>query len=101
MANSGKEALTILKTIAPTFILVDLDMPTMNGQELLHVIRSQSQFDQVAVICMTADLVVHRQTAMLNEGFDGFLKKPFSIRDLAENIEQCMVHFQQYKQSKV
>jgi CheY-like chemotaxis protein len=93
--SSGQEALAILKTVTPTFILLDLDMPTMNGYEVLQAIREQAHLQNVMVFCMTANQVNNIRTDILERGFDAFLEKPFSIRDLGKTIEKALEQFYQ------
>ena len=78
-AASGDEALTLLHQTMPDLVLLDMNMPGMDGMETLTRIRAlEGEVARVPVIAMTADAMEdHRQT-YLNGGLDGYLTKPIN-----------------------
>ena len=88
LARNASEGLDAIKNNLPQVVLSDINMPGMNGFELLREIRAlgSAAGGNVPVIAMTA-LVTHADRArMLNAGFQACLPKPFSPRKLEETI---------------
>lgn len=87
-ARNGKEALEMLSYLKVDLVLMDIDMPQMNGIEALKVIRKE--YDQVRVIILT----MHDEKAMikllLDAGADGYLLKNSPKEDLIKAIEAVM-----------
>jgi two-component system CheB/CheR fusion protein len=86
LARNASEGLDAIKNNLPQFVLSDINMPGMNGFELLREIRALGSGSNVPVIAMTA-LVTHADRArMLNAGFQACLPKPFTPDKLVETI---------------
>lgn len=78
-AKNGKEALEMAKLHQPDLILMDLDMPEMNGVEALTKIRKIKKMQTVKVVASTASLISNDEDEFYEIGFDGYLPKPFNI----------------------
>ena len=79
-ASNGREALEILKDPAAKpfdFVLTDLFMPEMTGEELLRAIRADPALKSLNVYLFTAE--VERQKTYAKDGFDGILLKPANL----------------------
>ncbi len=87
-ASDGLEAVAILEHTLPDILLVDLEMPRMNGLELTSHVRSRTATQDLPVIMITSrSTEKHRQNAD-QAGVNMYLIKPFSEDDLATHIEQ-------------
>ncbi len=87
-ASDGLEAIAILEQNLPDILLVDLEMPRMNGLELTAHVRSRDATKHLPVIMITSrSTEKHRQNAD-QAGVNMYLIKPFSEDDLATHIEQ-------------
>lgn len=84
-ASNGKEAVDSLKDIQPDVIIMDLDMPVMNGFEALSIIKQNYPAMKVIILSSHADKGYINQT--LQMGADAFLPKQCSIEVLVEVIE--------------
>lgn len=86
--SSATEALIAVPKIRPHIILMDLRMPTMNGFEFLERIRSHNDKTVASrtVIAFSASVFDETEEMLKTRGFDGFLMKPFIIKDLVEKI---------------
>jgi chemosensory pili system protein ChpA (sensor histidine kinase/response regulator) len=89
-AKDGFEAIHVIEEQVPTLMLVDLEMPRMNGLELTAHVRAHQQARQVPVIMITSrNTEKHRR--MANEvGVNQFLSKPYSEDELAQTIQTQM-----------
>ena len=91
MARDGIEALEVIETKIPDIILVDLEMPRMNGLELTTHIRSKSSTKDIPVIMITSrSTEKHREMADA-AGVNNYLTKPFSEDELLENIQNLLL----------
>ena len=89
-AADGIEALGRVEHRVPELLLVDLEMPRMNGVELTRALRSDPRTAAVAIIMITSrSTEKHRQLA-LSAGVDAFLVKPYSEDELAALITSTM-----------
>lgn len=89
-ARDGEEALKLLGTMTPTFIVSDLSMPGIDGWELLKKIREMPRFSHVPVIALTAHAMRGDREKALAAGFDQYITKPFRLVSFLEDLEACM-----------
>jgi len=86
-ALSGEEALRVAQEDPPDLVLMDLQLPGIDGTETLHRLRQGPLARDVPVIAVTAFAMAEdRQRAAL-AGFDGYVEKPISVRELPGQIE--------------
>jgi two-component system, chemotaxis family, chemotaxis protein CheY len=76
-ATNGKEALVLLKEIWVDVILTDLNMPEMNGLELLASLKRDNLLKEIPVIVITTEGSDERKKIVSDLGARGFIKKPF------------------------
>ncbi len=87
VADSGFEAGVLLMQYQPQFITLDLQMPGMNGQEVLDCLRSTESLWDIKVLIISG-LPLDELRAMLDQGADDILHKPFDNRTLLEKVTQ-------------
>ena len=89
-ASDGLDAIAVIEQTVPDILLVDLEMPRMNGLELTAHVRNRDTTTHVPVIMITSrSTEKHRQTAV-QAGVNTYLVKPFAEDELAEHIQQLM-----------
>ena len=88
VAENGKVALDTLKVNTFDLVLMDIQMPVMNGVDVLSVIREMEQLrgKHLTVIALTAYALFGDKEKYLKMGFDGYLKKPFTTRELVNEL---------------
>jgi len=89
-ALDGVEGLEILEKITPTFILLDLSMPRMDGWKMLERIRGSSRWSDLVVIALTAHAMTGDEERVMAAGFDGYIAKPFYFGNFLESIKDCL-----------
>ena len=67
-------------------VLIDWDMPRMNGLELLRAIRADPRFDGLKALMVTSQTSYERVAEALNMGADDYLMKPLDAEMLAEKL---------------
>ena len=86
-AENGKEALQLTRTYKPNLILVDLNMPELDGLETIKYVRMmKGTQDQVPIVAMTAFHVYGMEEAALEAGCDEYLIKPFDLEELDRKL---------------
>jgi chemotaxis protein histidine kinase CheA/CheY-like chemotaxis protein len=89
-AGDGIEALGKLQIRKPDIMLVDLEMPRMNGIELTAAVRNETRLSKVPVIMITSRFSDKHKQMALAAGVSVFLTKPYTEDDLATHIERCL-----------
>src|SRR5690554_4454116 len=89
-ALNGIEGLAVLETVTPTFILLDLSMPHMDGWEMLEKLRANPVIQHIPVIALTAHAMDGDEERAIAAGFDGYVAKPFRISTLLNSIQACL-----------
>ena len=91
LARNGLEALDACAEAAPDLILMDIQMPGMDGIEATHRIRALAgPAGKVPILAMTANAMAHQQAAYLAAGMDGAIAKPLSPAALAQAIADAL-----------
>ncbi|MBX3615659.1 response regulator [Nitrosomonas sp.] len=78
IANHGKEALDIIEKEAFDCVLMDIQMPVMDGLEATRMIRANLQWSDLIVIAMTANADEHHKELCHAAGMNDFLAKPIN-----------------------
>lgn len=89
-AESAVEALEVLKTLHPDLILMDINMPDMDGYTLTAKIRSLSEFGNVPIVALTANVMRGDRERSLEAGCDGYIQKPIDIDLLPQQVERYL-----------
>jgi two-component system, cell cycle response regulator DivK len=85
-AESGKQAFEFLKEQTPDVILLDIQLPEMDGVEILKRIRSNGSTKGITVIALTAYTMRGDREKFEAAGFDGYLPKPIEPKTFANQI---------------
>lgn len=89
-AANGKEALEVLGTEWVDVILTDINMPVMNGQELVQNLAANESFGSIPVIVVSTDRTEDRVHQMISLGAKGYVKKPFQPEELRAELEKVL-----------
>jgi two-component system, chemotaxis family, chemotaxis protein CheY len=90
-ASNGQEALAILREQRVDLILTDINMPIMNGEDLLCQLDRDELLKTIPVLVVSTDGSEHRIQRMISLNARGYLKKPFSPEALREKLEELLV----------
>ncbi len=89
-AKNGADAIGQIKARSDiSLILLDIIMPVMNGMEVLKVVRSDENIEQMPIIVLTTDET--KRSEALELGANGFLMKPIRNSDLVNKIDSILV----------
>jgi CheY-like chemotaxis protein len=84
--EDGSSALETLKNDIPDIILLDINMPKMNGFEVYKRIREDSRLNQIKVIALSGSVMKEDEERIMAAGFDDFVPKPIDIKGLVKKI---------------
>ncbi|MEJ2101650.1 MAG: response regulator [Desulfobacterales bacterium] len=88
--SNGNRAVEILKENKVSFVILDMLMPGMNGFEIYHQLKMiQPNVKIILPSGYTGDQSEERSESI---GFDGFIQKPFNLKQLSEKIENIWVN---------
>jgi signal transduction histidine kinase len=88
IANNGREAVQSAVRHTPDLILMDIQMPDMDGLEAIGLLKKEVSTVRIPIIALTALVMPGDRERCLRAGADEYMSKPFSLRDLVECIEK-------------
>jgi two-component system cell cycle response regulator DivK len=89
-AENAKDGLETLKASRPDLILMDINMPDMDGYSLTAHIRSLPGFENVPIVALTANVMRGDREKSLEAGCDGYIQKPIDIDLLPQQVESYL-----------
>lgn len=87
LANSGAMAIKYLALNRPDLVLLDYEMPVVNGKQVLEMIRSESEFSDIPVIFLTSKNDRESITQVMSLKPEGYLLKTMKPDDIVKNID--------------
>jgi two-component system cell cycle response regulator DivK len=87
-AANAEDALTSLRVGSPDLILMDINMPGMDGYTLTAQIKAMPDYARIPIIAMTANVMRGDRERSLEAGCDGYIQKPIDIDILSQQIER-------------
>jgi len=89
-AGDGMEALKKLESNSVGLVLADINMPNMDGLQLLNRLQASSEWKDVPVIMITTEGSPARVLEAVQLGAKGYVRKPFTVEQIKEKISTCM-----------
>ena len=94
-ARTGEDGVELATECHPDLVLIDLQLPGIDGVETLKLIRSNDGGRKVPVVAVTAFAMRADRERALRAGFDDYVEKPISVRDLPRHIRHLLDEEQQ------
>jgi CheY-like chemotaxis protein len=89
-ATTGEEAVELALSQAPALVLMDVQLPGIDGVEALERLRQNERTASIPVLALTAQAMSGDRERFLEAGFDGYLAKPVDVHELIEAVrEHC------------
>jgi len=89
-SHSGFSAGIVCEKFRPHVMLLDMHLGDINGEQALKLIRENGDLQLTKVIAMSGKLTDGQAQQLLQKDFDGYLKKPFHVRQVIEAIEDAV-----------
>jgi two-component system cell cycle response regulator DivK len=84
------QAIKTIEETKPNLILMDINMPDIDGYTLTHQIKSIPAYRSIPVIAVTANVMRGDRERSLEAGCDGYIQKPIDIDNLAQQIQRFL-----------
>jgi two-component system, cell cycle response regulator DivK len=89
-ATTGSEAVDMASEHTPDLVLMDIQLPDLDGVQVLHRLRANARTAAIPVLALTAQAMHGDRERFLAAGFDGYLSKPVDVRALIGTVrEHC------------
>src|SRR5947209_188858 len=89
-ARDGEEGLRAAAQVKPDLILCDVDLPNLDGYEVVRRLKSDPRCCSIPTIAVTALAMVGDRDRVLRAGFDGYLAKPINPETFVQQIEESL-----------
>ena len=89
-ATTGDEGVRLAIEKKPDLILMDIQLPDIDGIEALSRIRKEASLDTVAVIAVSASVMPDDQQKIVTSGFDAFVTKPINLKQFLATVKRFL-----------
>ncbi len=89
-AQTGGEGVRLASERRPDLILMDIQLPDIDGIEALRRIREDRALDGVAVIAVSASVMPDDQQKIVRSGFDAFVTKPINLKQFLDTVTRFL-----------
>jgi two-component system, cell cycle response regulator DivK len=89
-ASSGEQGVALAKERVPDLVLMDLQLPIMDGTEALRLLRNDPLTREIPVVAVTAFAMKDDRERALDAGFDSYIEKPISVRTLPDQVRRFL-----------
>jgi two-component system, cell cycle response regulator DivK len=89
-SETAEEGIELAIEKSPSLILMDIQLPGMDGITALKQLRTEPKTKSTPVIAITASAMTYNRVTMLAEGFDGYQTKPISVNDFLEEVRRVL-----------
>ena len=87
-ATTGEEALELAGAHKPDLILMDVQLPGMDGVTALGRLRAEEETSGTTIVALTAQAMAGDRERFLEAGFDGYISKPVDVPDFLQAVER-------------
>jgi CheY-like chemotaxis protein len=87
-ATTGTEAVDMASEHTPDLVLMDVQLPDLDGVQALHRLRANERTARIPVLALTAQAMRGDRERFLAAGFDGYLSKPVDVRELLGTVRE-------------
>lgn len=89
-ATTGEEGVRLARESSPDLVLMDLQLPGIDGHEALRRLRAGGSEAATPVVAVTAFAMHEDRARAIEAGFDGYLEKPISVRSLPDQVRSFL-----------
>jgi two-component system cell cycle response regulator DivK len=89
-ARTAEDGITLAVSEPPDLVLMDLQLPGIDGIEALHRLRESPGTADIPVVAVTAQAMKEDRERALRAGFDGYVEKPISVRAFTDQVRRFL-----------
>ena len=90
VARTAEDGITSAVSEPPDLVLMDLQLPGIDGTEALRRLRKNPRTADIPVVAVTAQAMKHDRERVLEAGFDGYIEKPISVRAFPDQVRSFL-----------
>ena len=89
-AVTGEDGVRLATELKPDLILMDIQLPGIDGIEALRRLRANPETAKISAVAVTASVMQQDRKHIMEAGFDGYLGKPISLKELLETVRRML-----------
>jgi len=89
-SETAEEGIQLAREKMPALVLMDFQLPGMDGIEAFKVLRADPKTSAIPIIAVTASAMTEDRNKMIAAGFDGLQTKPINVKDFLEAVAQTL-----------
>ena len=89
-ARNGKELLDLVEKHVPNLIILDVEMPVMDGNQTVRILRQDPRFREIPILALTATALQGDREQFQKQGFTDCMSKPFTVPALARLLGKLL-----------
>jgi len=89
-ATTGIDGVRLAREERPDLILMDIQLPDIDGIAALGRIREENSLDATPVVAVSASVMPDDQQKIVNSGFDAFITKPLNLKQFLETVQRLL-----------
>jgi two-component system, cell cycle response regulator DivK len=89
-AGNAEDGIVLAGERKPDLILMDIQLPGMNGIEALKVLRADTSTAPIPVIAVTASVMQQDRNLITEAGFDGYIGKPINLKEFLDSVRAML-----------
>lgn len=90
-AVDAEQGLEIIARVKPDLVLMDIQLPGMDGIEATRLIKSQESTKNIPVVAVTANAMKGDREEIISQGFDDYISKPIELTALIEKVAEILL----------
>lgn len=90
LANNGEQGIKLVKENIPSLIIMDIQMPVMDGIQAIKILRSELSTSKIPVIALTSYAMRGDKEKFVKAGFNGFISKPIDLNKLKKMVKKYL-----------
>ncbi len=87
-AKTGREAVRLAREMLPDLVLMDIQLPDIDGMAALRELRAEPVTQKIPVLAVSASAMPDEQQQILASGFDDYITKPINVRSFIAVVER-------------
>jgi two-component system cell cycle response regulator DivK len=88
--ETGEDAVRVAKERHPALVLMDIQLPGIDGIEALRRLRADPETAAIPIVAVTASAMTHDRQKIVAAGFDGYQAKPISVRPFLALVREVL-----------
>jgi CheY-like chemotaxis protein len=89
-AETGEDGVRLAQESSPALVLMDIQLPGINGIEALRRLRADPKTKKIPVIAVTASAMTHDRAKIMSAGFDGYQSKPINVKEFLVAVREML-----------